>query len=93
MITYKTTIKTYPYDFSFTVLDDKDKFATIEVEEEWGVSGDICSTWEECLANAVLKAKEFENTQDIVFSILFHDVISDKRLFMNKLRELSMKGE
>ena len=91
MITNQMTIKTPTYDFTFTVLDDKNRYVTIEVREEWGASGDFCDTWEECLASAVLNAREFEDIHDIVFSILFHDVISNKRLFMNKLRELSAK--
>ena len=91
MKTHETHYATYPYDFFFRVFDNKEKIVTIELEEEWGVSSMPCETWEAGLADAIITAKEYADVKDLVFSVFFHDMISDRKLFMEKLAEYNKK--
>jgi len=88
MLTHETVFQTYPYDYRFKVFDDSKKVVTIELENEWGASGESYPDWEHCLASAILNCLDYADYADLVFAALFHDMISDKRKFCNALSEL-----
>lgn len=93
MITYETKHRTYPYDFYFRVFDDKEKIVTIELEEEWGVSSLPCKEWEEGLADAIIRAKEFVDPANLLFAVFSHNMISNRRLLVQKLNEFNKKSK
>ena len=89
MKTWETHYSTYPYDFYFRVFDDKEKIVTIELENEWSVSSMPCKAWEDGLAEALIKAEKFADLSDLLFSVLFHDMVSNRRRLVEKLKEYS----
>ena len=93
MITRETHYMTYPWDFYFRVIDDKEKIVVIELENEWSVASAPCKEWEEGVADALLKASKFTNLVGLLFEVYNKNMISNRRLLHEKFREIIEKNK
>lgn len=85
--TNERKIKTYPFDFIFRTMENGKIIATVEIEDEWGASGEMCDTEEQAIATAIINASEFDDISDMIYPVLAHDIVRDKRAFINYLRK------